>query len=207
MPTMPAETTIFTIGHSNHTLGRFVDLLHHNGVTAVADVRSVPYSRMQIQFNREALNAALKGHGIGYGFLGKELGARSDDMTCYDNGRVQYRRLAATELFRTGLHRVRMGKERNRIALMCAEREPLECHRTLLVGRELVALGANVIHIHADGHLEPHADAIRRLFQRLGLPDRDLFRTPSEILDEAYSKQELRVAYVNEHLVAESREA
>lgn len=204
---MSHGAVVFTIGHSNHTIERFLDLLREHGVTAVADVRSVPYSRMQPQFSRETLIGALKEHGIAYVFLGKELGARSNDKSCYENGRVQYRRLARTEAFRAGLERVRTGSENRQIALMCAEREPLECHRTLLVGRELMDAGTHVVHIHADGHLEPHADAMRRLLRLLGLREQDLFRTQSELIQEAYARQEERVAYVDEELAREAGES
>ena len=206
MQTMANERVVFTIGHSTHTIERFVDLLRQHGVMAVADVRSVPYSRMQPQFNRETLMGVLKQHGIAYVFLGKELGARSDDKTCYENGRVQYRRLARTETFSAGVERVRTESENSRVALMCAEREPLECHRTLLVSRELMSAGTPVVHIHADGRVEPHADAIRRLLRLFGLPEEDLFRTQSDLIEEAYARQELRVAYVDERLVREAGE-
>src|SRR5713101_7111495 len=108
---MTNEYEVLTIGHSTHTIEKFADVLCHNRVTAVADVRSVPYSRFQPQFNRESLSRALKEHGIAYVFLGKELGARSEDKTCYENGRVQYRRLSQTRAFRSGLERVRAEAE------------------------------------------------------------------------------------------------
>ena len=201
------STVIFTIGHSTHTIEKFVGLLRQHGVTAVADVRSVPYSRMQPQFNRENLKGALKGSGIAYVFLGKELGARSHDRACYENGRVQYRRLAETEAFRSGLERIRAGGESHRMALMCAEREPLECHRTLLVARELMATGTPVVHIHADGQIEAHADAMARLCMLLGIPDQDLFRARAELIEEAYARQEMRVAHVDERLTEDAGEA
>lgn len=204
---MSHEKVIFTIGHSTHTIERFLDLLRQHGVTAIADVRSVPYSRMQPQFNREALMGSLKEQGIAYVFLGKELGARTDDEACYENGRLQYRRLARTETFRVGLERVRTGSEKRQIAIMCAEREPLDCHRTLLVSRELAVAGTHVVHILADGHLETHADAMVRLQQMLGLPERDLFRSQSELIEEAYARQEKRVAYVDDQLAREAQEA
>ena len=174
---------------------------------AVADVRSVPYSRMQPQFNREALTRTLDKYGIVYIFLGKELGARSDDKACYENGRVQYRRLARTEAFQRGVERVLLESESRLVALMCAEREPLECHRTLLVSRELMAAETPVVHIHADGHVERHDDSMRRLLRLLGLPEQDLFRTQSDLIEEAYARQELRVAYVDERLVRGAGEA
>jgi uncharacterized protein (DUF488 family) len=199
---MSHERAVFTIGHSTHSINEFIGLLHLNGVNAIVDVRSVPYSRKQPQFNREALKLELKEHNIAYVFLGKELGARTDDQACYENGRVLYRRLAKTEGFRAGLERVRKGSKKHRIALMCAEREPLECHRTILVSRELEALGTHIVHIHADGHLETHADAINRMLQLLGLFERNLFLPQSELIEEAYAKQEARIAYVDERLVS-----
>src|SRR6266496_4132642 len=83
------EPTVLTIGHSSHPIERFVALLRQHGVTAVADVRSAPYSRHQPQFNKDLLQRSLKDAGIAYIFLGKELGARSEDRSCYENGRVQ----------------------------------------------------------------------------------------------------------------------
>jgi uncharacterized protein (DUF488 family) len=194
---------VFTIGHSTHPIDRFVDLLRQHGVTAVADVRSVPYSRFHPQFNRETLQSTLKTRGIAYVFLGKELGARSDDPTCYEGGRVQYQRLALTELFKTGLERVRSGSEKLRLTLMCAEGEPLACHRTVLISRELIAIGIDVVHIHSDGHLEPHADAMNRLRKLLKLPEQDLLHSAAELIEEAYAMQEKRIAYVDKRLVQE----
>ena len=203
---MSLDSAVCTIGHSTHTIERFVDLLRQHGVTVIADVRSVPYSRMQPQFNREAVMRMLETCGIAYMFLGKELGARTDDKTCYENGRVQYRRLAMTAAFHAGIGRVCTESENRRIALMCAEREPLACHRTLLVGRELMAVGTPVAHIHADGHVEPHAEAMRRLLQIFGLPEQDLFRTQADLIEEACARQEERVAYVDERLSREAGE-
>ena len=192
------ETRIFTVGHSTHEFEDFVSLLEQHGVDAIADVRSVPYSRWQPQYNREDLTEALKARGIAYVFLGKELGARSDDPQCYENGRVQYRSLAETPLFQSGIERVRDGSRHRRIALMCAEKDPLDCHRTILVARELVASGADVTHILEDGSLEPHDETIKRLSEQLRLPVHDLFLTADELENRAYAEQERRIAYVEE---------
>src|SRR5580765_2761541 len=102
---MPAPE-VLTIGHSNHPIERFVALLQQHGVVTVADVRSVPYSRRNPAYSRESLQRSLAQAGVGYLFLGKELGAKSPDPAHYQDGRVQYRRLAATELFKAGLARV-----------------------------------------------------------------------------------------------------
>ncbi len=141
---------------------------------------------------------SLKATGIRYVFLGKELGARSDDRSCYLDGRVQYGRLAKTRLFQSGLERVLQGASRYRLALMCGEKEPLECHRTLNVARALVALGQPVLHIHADGQLETHEAAMERLLKMTGVPDEDLFLSREELLARALARQEEQVAPVDE---------
>lgn len=201
-----APNPVLTIGHSTHPLDRFIALLKQHGVTAVADVRSAPYSRFNPQFNRAELERNLKAVGIRYVFLGRELGARSDDPSCYDKGRVQYARLARTATFREGFERLRRGAADHRIVCMCAEKEPLECHRTLLVARALDAEGIEVAHIHADGRLEPHAAAMDRLLDLTGLPREDLFRSRADLVAEALARQEEAVAYVDAKLAAEAAE-
>ena len=193
---MAEQKGIFTVGHSAHEVARFVDLLARHGIEAVADVRSMPYSRRHPQFNRETLKESLKASGIAYVFLGKELGARSHDPDCYDNGRVQFRKLAATSLFRSGLKRVLDGSEQMRVALMCAEKDPLNCHRTILVTRELVALGRKVDHILADGGIETHEAAMNRLCKQLNIKE-DLLRTQEELENDAYAAWEAKMAYTN----------
>ena len=194
------RTEIFTIGHSAHEPARFVDLLAQHRIQVVADVRSMPYSRRHPHFNKKALKESLQANGIAYVFLGKELGARSTDPACYENGRVRFRKLAATGLFRSGIKRVLDGSRQMRIALMCAEKDPLNCHRTILVARELVALGQQVNHILADGDIEIHDAAMNRLCKELGIRE-DLLRAPEELENDAYAAQEAKMAYTNvEHV-------
>jgi uncharacterized protein (DUF488 family) len=186
---------IFSIGHSTHSLEDFLGLLELHGISAVADVRSSPYSRYCPQFNMDALSDSLKELEIKYVFLGRELGARAEDPSCYINGRVQYSLLAKQKSFLEGIERVKKGSRELKIALMCAEREPLDCHRTLLVANALEGEGCIVNHIHSDGHLERHGDAMERLLEVTGLPQEDLFRSKEELMAEAFSKQEERIAY------------
>jgi uncharacterized protein (DUF488 family) len=182
-----------------------VGLLKRHGVMALADVRSAPFSRFNPQFNKAALQESLKPQRIKYVFLGRELGARSDDPASYENGRVHYARLARTTLFKTGLNRVIEGAGKYRLALMCAEKEPLECHRTLLVARALVERGVVVEHILADGSLETYENALTRLLDLLGLPQQDLFRGRQQLIEEAMARQEERIAFVDDKLAAEAR--
>jgi uncharacterized protein (DUF488 family) len=187
---------IFTIGHSTHPTQKLLNLLRRNGITAIADVRSQPYSRMNPQFNREPLKDALKAVGIAYVFLGRELGARTDDRNCYVDGKVQYDRLAKTDAFQHGLTRVINGTSRYRIALLCAERDPLTCHRTILVVRHLITRGLRAAHILGDGRLEQHDDALDRLLHEVGLSERDFFKPRQALVDEAYARRESEIAYV-----------
>ncbi len=193
---MTVKDVIFTIGHSTHPQDRFIDLLRVNGITALCDVRSKPFSARNSQFNREALEEALPLSGIQYRFLGKELGARSDNPRCYVDGKIQYDLLANTEQFRYGLKRVLVGiRQGFRIALMCAEKEPLECHRSILIARHLDLMGIEVNHIHSDGQLESHSAAITRLVRMLFLMEDDMFLTPEELVERAYRRQGERIAY------------
>jgi uncharacterized protein (DUF488 family) len=187
---MPGKPTVFTIGHSNHPIGRFLELLRGAAITAIGDVRSVPYSRRWPQFSRPALERALDAAGVAYVFLGAELGGKRDDPAVMREGRVDFDRVAATEGFRAGLDRVEAGAIRYRIALLCAEREPLDCHRFLLVSRHLHARGVPLRHILADGSLEAHDDTERRLLQAVGLSPDDLLSatTPRrDLIDRAYA--------------------
>jgi uncharacterized protein (DUF488 family) len=188
---------IHTIGHSNHPIQEFLALLLRHEITAVADVRSTPYSRFNPQFRREKLQAALAEVGVQYVFLGEELGARSQDPACYDAaGRVSYAKLARTPLFRRGIERLKSGLAQHRISIMCAEREPLECHRTILVSRQLVREAVAVTHILGDGSLETHEHAMQRLVSSLGLSAPDLFGGATDLIEQAYELQAARMAYV-----------
>lgn len=203
--TVSSTTTVYTVGHSTHSVEKFVALLERNGVTALADVRSSPYSRHNPQFNKDALASELKKRGIAYVFVGRELGARSDDPTCYIGGKVQYGRLAQTAMFRAGIDRVLAGAQKYQVALMCAEKEPLDCHRTLLVSRALEREGASIAHILSDGSLEPNQQTMSRLIDLVGLPQEDMFRSRSDLIEEACELREQKIAYVDETLTEQER--
>ena len=189
---------IYTIGHSTHTVERFIELLKLHDILAVCDVRSSPYSSYNPQFNREVIQSELKKKGLAYVYLGKELGPRSDDPGCYENGRVQYGLLAKTELFHEGIRRVKEGMNAYRIALMCSEKDPVMCHRTLLVCRRLAADGVGVRHILDDAGIEEHEDAMTRLRRLLKLPEADLFTSSEQMMDRVYDVQGKKIAYVIE---------
>lgn len=189
------SSTVYTIGHSNHEITAFIELLCQHGITALGDVRSHPYSRWVSQYSRETLKSTLADSGIAYVFLGKELGARSDNPACYRQGKVQYDRLAQEPNFAGGIKRVMQGMGRYRIALMCAEKDPLDCHRALLVARKLFESGVPISHIHPDGSIESHQVMESRLLAQCKLPEGDMFRGREEFIAEAYAIQGARVAY------------
>lgn len=189
------STTVFSIGHSNHSLKYFIELLKQHEITALADVRSKPYSRINPQFNKDELRQALRQNDIAYVFLGEELGGRSDNSLCCDHGKVLYDKVAETTLFQRGLERVIQGAKDFRITLMCSEKEPLECHRTILVARHLYERGLEIKHIHSDGSLETHEALMKRLLSLLGLEERDMFLSKNEVWKNAYYLQGLEISY------------
>ncbi len=194
------NSMLYTIGHSNHDIATFIDLLKQHGVSALCDVRSHSYSRFAPQYSRDALKAAIAYSGIAYVFLGKELGARSENPNCYRRGKVQYDRLAHEPQFAKGLQRVRQGIDRYCLALMCAEKDPLDCHRALLVARRLYESGLAVSHIRADGTLESQQELESRLLALCKLPEGDMFKGREEFLSEAYLIRGERVAYQDESM-------
>lgn len=197
---------LFTIGHSSHDIETFLGLLRRHGVTAVCDVRSAPYSRHAPQFSYKAIRQQLTAEGIQYVYLGKELGPRSKDPACYRDGKVRYDLLAATAAFQEGLARVRSGMREFRVALMCAEKDPVACHRTILVCRHLRAPWIDIWHILEDGTLEDNRDTEKRLMKMLKIPERTLFDPPEDLVERAYDLQGERIAYLPEAVVPENPE-
>ncbi len=196
------QPTVLTVGHSNHPPETFINLLVRHGVDEVIDVRSAPYSRYSPQFNHESLQRVLGDIGIGYTYLGGELGGRPADHSCYGaDGRVHYDRVAATDQFDDGLRRVIRVAEENCTVLLCTEKEPLECHRTLLVARSLDDRGVSVAHIQADGSLESYDDSMSRLLEIHKLPPQgDMFRSRDDVIVEALTRQAHKFAYVTADL-------
>src|SRR5579875_850296 len=194
---------VFTIGYANRSIEQFIALLRDNSITAVADVRSIPFSRSSPEFNKDSLKQSLDHVGVAYVFLGKELGARTEDAECYSFGRVEYDRLAATSLFQAGLDRIQRGSLTRRIALMCAEKEPFDCHRCILVGRHLSERGLRIVHILGDGQLEEHSATMRRLMQFLRVSDAFGSEREDEKVSIAYRIQAERIAFKMNSIEAE----
>ena len=189
---------VLTIGHSNHSFADFVALVRRHQVTVVADVRSVPYSRRHPQFSHRALATSLAEQHVRYLFLGAELGARTGDPSCYDDeGRVRFDRLARTGAFLRGIDRVLEEAARSRIALLCAERDPANCHRTILVVPVLRQRGVRVTHILADGGLESQEEVLDRLCLASGMPPRDMFRSREGQREEVLRRRGREIAWLD----------
>ncbi len=189
-----ADCDIFSIGHSNHPIGRFVELLENNRIAAVADVRSVPSSGRYPWFSREPLENKLAKHGIAYIPAGGPLGGRPRDPRLFRDGVADYEAMAKTPQFQSALDRIAGEAQQRRLCLMCAEREPLDCHRCLLVGRALAERGLRVGHILQDGSVEPHRATEERLLELS--PDPDLFTLDMQAwLAAAYRKRARSVAH------------
>jgi uncharacterized protein (DUF488 family) len=186
--------TLYTIGHSNHAIEKFLDLLKTHGIEALCDVRSKPYSGKHPQFCYEQLKTILQKHNIAYVFLGQELGAKPDDLSCYRDGKLQYACLAETEAFKAGINQIKTDLASSRVALMCAEKEPLDCHRTILICRHLRADDLIIKHILADGYLEDQHHAEQRLINKLKISQDLPFK---ERVQLAYDLQSQKMAYQN----------
>lgn len=212
---MSSRKELFTIGHSNFNIEAFISLLQQHGITAVADVRSHPYSRFLPHFNKLELEAALQLVGIEYRFLGRELGARPNDPICYVDGKAPYEKIVATELFEQGIKRLLKGVGNHRITLMCAERDPITCHRSILICQNLHSFEVNINHILTDGNLESHEALEERLlklhklnksesselpiqlslFYEPQLQEIDNYKLREDCLKEAYKRQGDKIAY------------
>lgn len=189
---------ILTVGHSDHKIEDFLSLLNKHQVDAVADVRSAPYSRRHPQFSRDELKASLREAGIEYWFMGKALGARSADSSCYDaDGVAVYERIAETSEFKAAITSVIAASAKHRVALMCAEKAPLDCHRTVMVARHLQTAGGEILHILHDGEIVTHQQIEQDLLAMTNSLTGDLFGAQSSDsqLNSAYEKRGREIAY------------
>lgn len=188
---------IYTLGHSRHSIEKFIELAKGARVGLIVDIRSVPRSRFCPQFNRDALRANLARAGVRYEYLGDHLGGRSNDPSVYKNGTIQYDLLAQTREFAYGLSALKGLDEHspgNSVAIMCSEADPIACHRTLLVARFGSAQGLEFSHVYPDGSITSQLEMENRI---LALPYRpDVSHLPREqALPICYAKVSDRMAH------------
>jgi len=191
-----AAFDLFSIGHSNVAAARFIAMLQGAGVTAIADVRSVPASRHFPWFSKSNLAPLLAQVGIDYLAMGGSLGGRPRDERLYRDGIADYAAMALQPDYLAGLDRLAEAAARSRLCLMCAERDPLDCHRCLLVARSLAERGICVGHILNDGGIEPHSKTEARLLALIAGSGCDLFAPGQrDALAAAYRRRALVVAF------------
>lgn len=198
---------LYTIGHSQHNIEYFINMLQKYQINFILDVRSTPYSRFAESYNRENIKMVLKNKDIEYSFMGKFFGARPDDISLYTKkGYLDFDKTRKSVKFQNGVDNVIMGiRSGNNIALMCTEKDPIECHRAIMVARTFVEKGIIVQHILEDSTLQSHSELEQRLMD-LYFPDRyqiSLFsyenKSDEECLEEAYRFHNEKIGYhINE---------
>lgn len=199
--------TIYTIGHSTQSQESFINLLKKYNITCVVDVRSTPYSQYAVQFNENEIKAALESAGIVYIYMGKEFGARREDAELYDSdNKLNFKKTAQCYEFLSGIERIRKGAQKGyNIAFMCTEKDPIDCHRCILLGREFNALDDfTVENILISGDLVSQDDIAIKLLE-MYFPDRNQInileymynkiKTEDEYISEAYEKRAKEIAY------------
>jgi uncharacterized protein (DUF488 family) len=156
---------VYSIGHSVYPNDFFLSQLRKNEIDCVVDVRSTPFSKYASQYNKDKIREYLKRNGLRYLFMGEELGARRSDLTLYNvDGFVDYEKVSRSYLFLTGIERIMAGLQRGySIALMCTEKDPIVCHRAILVGKGLQDCGCVVSHIKEDGDTETQSQLEERM--------------------------------------------
>lgn len=192
---MGTPTKILSVGHSTLSYEAFVGRLKSADVTAIADVRSSPFSRHLPHFNRDVLKDALAHDGISYVFLGQELGGRPKGQKYYTDGIADYEKMATASSFKEGICRVKEGSQKYNIAMMCTEHNPLDCHRCLLVGRALIEQDLDVNHILSNGDTITHGKIEGQLLSMLGKDEMDMFASPEELRSDAYRERARKVAF------------
>lgn len=150
---------LYTVGHSNVPIDKFIELLKQHEIGVVVDVRSHPFSKYATHFNYDAIQPALKGAAIKYLYLGKELGGMPKNRDFYDrDGNLVYARVAESPEFQTALERLVRGAKTHTIALMCGEENPAGCHRRHLLGPALKRQNLELLHIRAGGQVQSESD-------------------------------------------------
>ena len=176
MASEPAPT-IYTIGHSRHSLDAFIGLLKQNRIERVVDVRGQPYSRYNPQFNREHLSRRLEESGIDYTWSGRHLSGRPQEGRFYDSqGNVLWDKLMTSPELIAALDSIAVEIRLRRIALVCAEEDPMRCHRRFLLTPPLIRRGIQVMHLRGDGRTEPESELKERDAPADASPHQDLFQ-------------------------------
>ena len=178
---------LFTVGYGARTLDELLAVLKANRIEYLIDVRTAPFSKFKPEFSKDLLQHHVERAGLRYVFMGDTLGGQPRDPACHTDGKVDYDKVRAQPFFRTGIERLKQAYEqRRRVALMCSEGRPEDCHRSKLIGEALAAAGIPVRHIDEDGHVLTQ----RQVIDRLTKGQMDLFGAPSFTSRKRYALNE-----------------
>jgi uncharacterized protein (DUF488 family) len=156
--------SIISIGYSRRSMEEFTKALVEHGVRYLIDVRTKPFSKHSPDFNRESLQAALKKAGIKYVFMGDAVGGLPSDPECYTDGKVDYSKAASSEIFKTGLERlIKASNLSVNVSIMCSEMKPEQCHRSKLIGEELLKKGIGINHLDENNIVRTQGEIINRI--------------------------------------------
>lgn len=194
--TTPNQRPVYTVGHSNHSLQVFLDLLKAHAIAELVDVRSFPYSRHTPQFNKSSLQEALRQQGVHYTPLGGTLGGRPLDPKHYNRqGRADYVLMGQAKQFRQAIALLATLAEKQPTAIMCTEKDPANCHRALLIALHLEQTGRPSTHIMPDGSLQTNQELADTLANKFKITQ----QTPEARMKESFHQQALRSAYRRPH--------
>ena len=192
---------IYTIGYSGFSINAFIDTLKRHGIRLVIDVRSSPYSSFYPDYNMDTLKATLLKNGIYYRNYADEFGARQNNKALYAEGYLDFNLHCQSEAFIKGVTKLIDSLAQGyTFALMCAEKEPIRCHRTIMVSRRFFEKGYTIIHILPNGAYTTQQDIEQKLLDKF-FPDRDqttFFNEPqsdNQLIPQAYKLQNAEIGY------------
>lgn len=188
-------STIYTTGYAGHTIPSLVQLLQAIGITVLADVRSTPFSGRRPEMDKPALMQALRDGGMRYIFMGEQLGGRPRNPKLYRAGKIDPQALLAHEGYKTGVARLIAGAAEHTICLLCAERDPISCHRGLYIAESLQEAGMQVRHLIGGEQPEDHQATRARMAELVNMEHADLFASENARLTMAIEHMREKIAF------------
>jgi uncharacterized protein (DUF488 family) len=193
--------TLYTIGYSGFNVDAFIDALKNNCITALIDVRSNPYSAHFPDFNKEQLDKKLRSNGIRYRNYSKEFGAQQMNRAFFSpEGFLDFETFVKSDIFAEGFARLENGMKQNfTFALMCAEKNPADCHRAIMVSRVFHEVGHAVVHLLPNNEAITQDDIEARMLDKY-FPDREQMtmfevKDKSSLLSKAYHIKNAEIGF------------
>lgn len=182
---------IYTIGHSNYSVERLVDMLRRYNIDCIVDIRGIAYSQYNVQYNKDIMKSTLSGTGISYIYMGNIFGVNRETAESYnEEGYAEFDRIVKEDSFKKGIERLKDGCRKGyNIALLGAMQEPIRCHRSILVGRELIKKGFDVNHIMHDYSIAKEEDIEKMLLNKY-FPNRNQI-TLDQLMGKGFNEREM----------------